>query len=146
MIVLRQTAGGEMSKLDVLITRTFIQLGFLVAAGAMLPALLSLFRLGDIWIWRISSATTAIPVVIFGTTYSGRRRRAAGMRTPATIWFDVLVISGFGLLLGCNALGLFVETGPGPYAAALTGLIFISGWGYLQAVNTLIKHHRTRSQ
>jgi hypothetical protein len=37
VVVLRQTMGGEMSQLDVLITRTFIQVGFLVAAGAMLP-------------------------------------------------------------------------------------------------------------
>jgi hypothetical protein len=42
VIYLRQTVGGEMSKLDVLITRIFIQLGFIVVAGAMLPPLLSL--------------------------------------------------------------------------------------------------------
>ena len=45
VIILRQTMGGEMSKLDILITRIFIQLGFIVAGGAMLPALLQLFAL-----------------------------------------------------------------------------------------------------
>jgi hypothetical protein len=44
VIILRQTLGGEMSKLDILITRIFIQLGFLVAAGALLPALLELLQ------------------------------------------------------------------------------------------------------
>jgi hypothetical protein len=145
VIVLRQAMGGEMSRLDILITRTFVQVGFLVAAGAMLPALLSLFRLGEPSVWRISSAVTALPVVLFAVTYPVRRRAASGLRTPVVIWIDVLVILGFGLLLGCNALGVLVPTGPGPYTAALTGVLFVSGWAYLQALNTLIRHHRARS-
>lgn len=46
-LVLRQVMGGEMSKLDILIARTFIQLGFLLAAGALFPAVFSLFNLGE---------------------------------------------------------------------------------------------------
>lgn len=145
VIVLRQTMGGEMSKLDMLITRTFIQIGFLVAASAMLPALLSLFQLGESSVWRISSAVAALAVVLFAVSYPVRRKAASGVRTPLLIWIDVLVILGSGLLLGCNALGVIVSTGPGPYSAALTGVLFVSGWAYLQAVNTLIKHHRARS-
>ena len=45
VIVLRQTFGGTMSRLEILITRIFIQLGFIVAASAMLPNLLWLFSL-----------------------------------------------------------------------------------------------------
>ena len=145
VVVLRQAMGGEMSSLDVLITRTFIQVGFLVAAGAMFPALLSLFHLGEPSVWRISSALTALPVTLFGATYPMRRKTVSGVRTPLVIWIDALVILGFGLLMGCNALGVLVSTGPGPYAAALTGVLFVSGWAYLQAVNTLIRHHRARS-
>jgi hypothetical protein len=44
VMILRQTFGGEVSRLDTLITRIFIQLGFMVAAGALLPSLLSLFQ------------------------------------------------------------------------------------------------------
>jgi hypothetical protein len=47
VIILRQTIGGKMSRLDVLTARIFIQLGFIVAAGAMVPALLSLFQKVD---------------------------------------------------------------------------------------------------
>jgi hypothetical protein len=88
---------------------------------------------------------TALPVVLFAMTYPARRNAASGVRTPFVIWIDALVILGFGLLLGCNASGLLVPTGPGPYTAALTGVLFMSGWAYLQALNTLIKHHRARS-
>jgi hypothetical protein len=145
VIVLRQTMGGEMSKLDILITRTFIQVGFLVAAGAMVPGLLTQFQLPENSIWRLSSAVTAPPVLLFALTYPARRKAAAGVPTPKLIWIDVLVILGLGLLLGCNAFGVGVATGPGPYTAALTGVLFVSGWAYLQAVNTLIRHHRARS-
>ena len=143
-IVLRQTMGGQMSKLDILITRTFIQLGFLVAAGALLPALLTLFHLQETATWRLASALTAVPVVAFAVTYPVRRKLASGVRTPPMIWIDALAMLGFALLLGCNALGVLVTSGPGPYTAALTGVLFVSGWAYLQAVNTLIRHHRAR--
>jgi hypothetical protein len=145
VIVLRQVMGGEMSKLDILITRTFIQVGFLVAAGAMLPAVLSLFGVRELSVWRVSSAVTAVPVVLFAATYPLRRKAASGTRTPVVIWIDVLIILGFGLLLLCNAVGVRVPTGPGPYTAALTGVLFVSGWAYLQALNTLVRHHRSRS-
>ena len=144
VIVLRQTMGGEMSKLDTLITRTFIQVGFLVAGGALLPALLTLLHLGEMATWRLASAVTAVPVLVFALTYPVRRKAASGVRTPIMIWIDSLVILGCALLLGCNAVGVVVASGPGPYTAALTGVLFVSGWAYLQAVNTLIRHHRAR--
>lgn len=143
-IVLRQTMGGQVSNLDILITRTFIQLGFVVAAGALLPALLTLFHFAEIAAWRLASALTAVPVMAFAVTYPVRRKLASGARTPLAIWIDALAILGFALLLGCNAVGVVVASGPGPYTAALTGVLFVSGWAYLQAVNTLIRHHRAR--
>ena len=145
VIVLRQAMGGEMSKLDILITRTFIQVGFLVAAGAMLPALLSLFHLEESSVWRVSSAVTAPAVMLFAATYPGRRKAASGVRTPLAIWIDALVILSLGALLGCNAIGVWGSSGPGPYTAALTAVLFVSGWAYLQALNTLIRHHLARS-
>jgi len=142
VIVLRQTMGGEMSKLDVLITRTFIQVGFLVAGGALLPALLTLFHLEETATWRLASAMTSVPVLAFAVTYPARRKWASGVRTPPVVWIDALVILGCALLLACNALGAVVASGPGPYTAALTGVLFVSSWAYLQAVNTLVRHHR----
>jgi hypothetical protein len=51
---------------------------------------------------------------------------------------------GFGILLALDALGRVVATGPGPYTLALTGVLFVAAWAYLQTVNTLIRHHRAR--
>jgi hypothetical protein len=143
VIYLRQTAGGEMSKLDVLITRIFIQLGFIVVASAMLPPLLTLFDWPHDRIWRVASLVAAAPSLLFAVTYPARRRAASGARTPALVWLDVLILVLAAVVLILNAAGLVTEPGPGPYAAALTGMLYLGGWSYLQALNTLLTHHRS---
>jgi hypothetical protein len=144
VIILRQTIGGEMSRLDVLTTRIFIQLGFIVAAGAMIPALLSLFQLPSTTLWRASSAAAAVPSFLFAVTYPWRRRKASGVGTPIAIWIDVLILLFAVGVLGCNASGLGFEPSAGPFAGALTAILFLSGWAYLQALNTLLRPHISR--
>jgi hypothetical protein len=141
VIVLRQTFGGELSKLDILIARIFIQLGFMVAASAMLPPLLALFLLPQPLIWRCCSLCTAIPSFLFAVTYPARRRAASGVPTPLAIWIDVVLLVCAALVLMCNSLAIGVTPAPGPFAGALTGILFISGWAYLQALNTLLGQH-----
>ena len=68
VMILRQTIGGEMSRLDVLVTRIFIQLGFIVAAGAMLPPLLMLFSLPPSLTWLASSIAGTVPSFPFAVT------------------------------------------------------------------------------
>jgi hypothetical protein len=145
VIYLRQTVGGEMSKLDVLITRIFIQLGFIVVAGAMLPPLLSLFDWPHDLIWRTASFVAAALSFFFGATYPARRRAASGVRTPAVVWLDVLILLAAAAVLICNAAGFGLKPSPGPYAAALTAILFLGGWSYLQALNTLLAHHKNRA-
>ena len=144
VIILRQTIGGEMSRLDVLVTRIFIQLGFIVAAGAMLPPLLMLFSLPPSLTWRVSSITAAVPSFLFAVTYPGRRHAASGVRTPIVIWIDVLILLVAALVLAWNAVGVGFEPSAGPFAAALTAILFLSGWAYLQALNILLRPHIDR--
>lgn len=142
VIILRQTLGGELSKLDVLIARIFIQLGFMVAAGCMLPPLLLLFHVSDAWAWRISSITIALPTLLFACTYPSRRKAASGLRMPFAVWIDVLAIVFLSLVLLGSGMGIVGVGEPGPFVAALTGILFVAGWAYLQALNTLLRHHR----
>jgi hypothetical protein len=141
VIVLRQTFGGELSKLDILITRIFIQLGFLVAAGAMLPPLLALFSVPQPLIWRLCSLCTAVPSFLFAASYPARRRGASGAGAPLAIWIDVFLLAFAALVLLVNGLAVGFTPAPGPFAGALTGILFISGWAYLQALNTLLGQH-----
>jgi hypothetical protein len=141
VIVLRQTFGGTMSRLEILITRIFIQLGFIVAASALLPNLMSLFSLPHPFIWRVASAVAAAPSLLFAATYPARRRAASGIRTPLAIWLDVFVLVLAAAILISNAIGVGYEPGPGPYAAGLTVILFLSGWAYLQALSLVLRHH-----
>jgi hypothetical protein len=145
VIILRQTLGGEMSKLDILITRIFIQLGFLVAAGALLPALLELLQVPRLPMWRLPSIAIAAPSLLFACTYPARRRAAAGTPTPIAVWVDVIIIVLLSLLLLLNGCGVFEGREPGVFALAVTGILFVAGWAYLQALNTLLRHHRRDS-
>jgi hypothetical protein len=144
VIIIRQTLGGEMSRLEILITRIFIQLGFMVAAGAMLPPLLALFDLPHSLVWRIASLATAIPSFLFAVTYPTRRRAASGVATPLVIWLDILVMLTAVAVLVLNCVGVGIEPGPGPFAASLTVILFLSGWAYLQALRMLLKPHLSR--
>jgi hypothetical protein len=143
-IVLRQTFGGEMSRLDILITRIFIQLGFMVVAGAMLPPLLELFQWEPATIWRTASVVTAIPIFIFAVTYPSRRRAASGMPTPMPIWLDIAILLVAVAALLCNAGGIGFEPSAGPHAAGLSIILLVAGLGYLQALSTLFAHHMKR--
>jgi len=145
VVTLRQIGGGNVSKLDAFLTRTFIQLGFLVAAGALLPPLLALSSLAMPLIWRIASVAVAAPAIFFAVTYPYRRQIASGVRTPTAIWADVLVLFGIGALLAANASGLFFQPEPFLFAGALTLMLCLSGWAYLQALQLLLREHVSRS-
>src|SRR5215469_778367 len=144
VIVFRQTMGGDMSRVEILITRIFIQLGFMVTASAMLPPLLALFDLQHAPIWRIASLTAAIPSFVFAVTYPARRRAASGVATPLLIWLDIAVMLVAVAVLVWNCVGIGITPGPGPFAAALTIILFLSGFAYLQALRMLLRHHLSR--
>jgi hypothetical protein len=140
---LRQTHGGGMSRLDVLITRIFIQLGFLVAAGALLPLLMSLFQWQGSLIWRTSSVVIAIPTALFAASYPRRRHSASGVPTPLPVWIDVGLVMAAGIVLALNATGLLFAPGPAPFALGLTTVLFVAGWAYLQALEMLLRQQQT---
>jgi hypothetical protein len=144
VILLRQAFGGGLSKLEILITRIFIQLGFIVAAGSLLPPLMALFGWPLVVIWRICSLITAVPSFVFAVTYPSRRRAASGVATPIAIWADVMVLTLISIMLFCSAAGFGVDAGPGPYSASLTFILFLSGYAYLQALNLLLRGHLDR--
>jgi hypothetical protein len=141
VIILRQTLGGEMSPLDVLLTKIFIQLGFIVTAGAMVPALLALFTASDGFVSRLSSALVAVPTLLFAWRYPARRRAASGGATPWAVWMDVGVLIALGAVLSANAAGAALVPRPATFAGCLTGILCVSGWAYLQALDSLLRHH-----
>ena len=141
VIVLRQTLGGDLSRLDLLLTKIFVQLGFLVAGAALLPPLLALLQCTEPLVWRISSAIAAIAAALFALSYPTRRRAASGDSTPWIVWVDVGALLIAAALLTANAVALGIASGPGPYAVAITIVLYVSFLAYLQALSTIHQKH-----
>ena len=77
VLTFRQCGGGKLSRFDAFLMRTFIQLGFLVAASALIPPLLSLSSISALQIWQFSSLASAVPAALFAVTYPYRRQIAS---------------------------------------------------------------------
>jgi hypothetical protein len=112
-MLFRQTVGTEITSYDSFFTITFMQTGFMVTAGALLPPLLALYELSSDFVWRWSSAITAIPIFLFVFTFPGRRRKVTSRSASAFVWMLLLLQLISGLYLVFNAIGNPVRTGGG---------------------------------
>jgi hypothetical protein len=142
IMIFRQSAGGALSPLDSWITLVFIQLGFIVTAASLAPPLLALCGMPEHWVWRLCSGATALIVAGFSASYPRRRRTVSGAAAPYFVWVDLVLLTLCIAVLVANAIGAPVRPGPGGFALALTGVLFVAGLGYLQALGTL--HQETR--
>src|SRR3954471_19456362 len=78
LIFFRQTAGGGMSKYDNYFVLTFIQTGFIVTIGAIIPQVVQSFGTVETLAWRIASGLIVIPLILFVATLPRRRREVTG--------------------------------------------------------------------
>jgi hypothetical protein len=142
-ILVRQALGKTMSKFDILLTRNFLQLGFMVAFGSLLAPLLILLRIGDLNAWRIASAVAAVPAFMFALTYPRRRAATVNTAVPKEVWFDVSAVFLAGGILLANAVGWPWAPDAGLYAAGLTIILSISFLAFLHALDFLLEQPKT---
>jgi cytochrome c oxidase subunit IV len=60
VMLVRQTMGGKLSKIDVHLVTTFVSLGFVQAISAVLPPAADLFGLSDRVLWAVASGPAAL--------------------------------------------------------------------------------------
>ena len=142
IMIFRQSAGGAQSPLDSWITLVFIELGFIVTAASLAPPLLALCGVSQDWVWRLCSGATALIVAAFSAGYPRRRRAVSGVAPPYYVWIDLFWLTVCIVVLLANAIGAPLPAGPGGFALGLTGVLFVGGLGYLQALGAL--HQETR--
>jgi len=127
LLVFRQTIGGKMTGYDVYFMLSFMQAGFIVTGGALLPQLLAFFGLPPALLWRAASAVMAVPILLFVATTPWRR--ATSGPVPAYVWLLLLLQFLAALYLLVNALGS--EPRLAPFALALTAILFTTAVAYL---------------
>jgi hypothetical protein len=139
----RQTIGGGYTQLDSWITLIFVQLGFIVTAGALSAPLLLLAGLPAGVVWRLSSGVAGLVIAAFAVSYPARRHAVARRKAPLYVWADLMLLALCIAELFANAAGWPHAPNPGGLALGLTGSLFVAGLGYLHALGAL--HHENRS-
>lgn len=121
-MILRQMLGGQITKWDSFVTRTWIQLGFMTTFGAILPPLLILFGVPAPIAWQISSGVMAVILGSWALTFPRRRQAVNPTRLPLQVVVFSLAMDLAALFLAANAVVVPGELLAGVYAAAVTAI------------------------
>jgi len=139
LFVIRQAAGAKLSLLDRFIVRNVMTYSFMLTGAALLPALLALFGVQETWVWRISGAIFALPMLSLQVSYSARRRKVVGEGAPFPI-LAVFVVLGSAV----TAAMLIYVLVAAQYAAAVyittvTVDFFTVIYGFLNALDIIMQ-------
>jgi hypothetical protein len=132
-MILRQMLGGQITKWDSWVTRTWIQLGFMTTFGSILPPLLILLGAPTPITWRISSGVMAVTLGSWALTFPYRRRAVNPTRLPLEVVIYTLTMDIAALALAANAIVVPGELLAGVYAAAVTAILIGAGMLFLFA-------------
>jgi len=122
-MILRQMLGGQMTKFDSFVARTWVHLGFMITLGSMLPALLALFEVSMPMAWRISSGLMATILGCWALTFRRRRQATNPTRLPIPVVTFLIAMGLIALSLAANAIAVPAERAAGVYAASLMGIL-----------------------
>ena len=142
LIILRQTVGGGLTTYDSTVTRFFMQLGFIVIAGALLPPLLGLCEAPPDAIWRVSSGFTGVVLLIRVIGWPAQRRKALGPPAPALATFYMVAGLFAALLFVGNAIGFPWRPAMRFHAIAETLLLFTTGAAFLLSSKVILEQER----
>lgn len=132
-MILGQMLGGQMSKFDGFVARSWVQLGFMITFGSVLPPLLALFELSPSVVWRTSSGAMAIILGFWALTFPRRRHAAKSTRLPSQVIIFCAAMDLVALALAANAIAVPVERLAGVYAASITAILIGAGMLFLFA-------------
>ena len=132
-MILRQMLGGQITKWDSFVTRTWVELGFMTTFGSILPPLLMLFGAPAAIAWRISSGVTAVILGSWALTFPRRRQAVNPTRLPLQVVMFSLAMDLAALALAANAFVVPSELLAGVYAAAVTAILIAAALLFLFA-------------
>ena len=122
-MILRQILGGQMTKFDTFVARSWVQLGFMVTFGSILPPLLGLFEVSTPVIWRISSGSMSIILGWWALTFPRRRLATKPTRLPVPVIIFSAAMDIVAIALAANTIAVPVERLPGVYVASVTAIL-----------------------
>lgn len=130
-MILRQMLGGQITKFDSFVTRTWVQLGFMTTLGSILPPLLMLFEVPAPIAWRMSSGALAVVLGSWALTFPRRRHAVNPTRLPLQVVLYSLAMDSVALASAANAIVVPGQLLAGVYAAAVTAILIGAGMLFL---------------
>ncbi len=142
-LAVRQTTGKQLSPVDIFLTRNLVALLFTMTAGALLPAILGLYKIPEVGVWKISALAFGLPMLAQLLTYRRRRIKATG-KPPTFVGHVVLIGSGSVSLVAMivYVFGNF-EYIAAAYITALIANFFILAFTFVQAIGIILSESTT---
>ena len=132
-MIFRQLLGGQMTKWDSFVSRTWVELGFMTTFGSILPPLLIIFGAPEPIAWRISSGVMAVILGSWALTFPRRRHAVNSTPLPLQVVIFTLAMDIASLALAANAIVVPGELLAAIYAAAVTAILIGAGLLFLFA-------------
>jgi hypothetical protein len=142
LIILRQTVGAGLTPYDSTVTRFFMELGFIVILGALLPPLLSICEAPPDLIWRLSSGITGATLLLRVVTWPAQRLRALGRQPPALAALYMVAGIFAALLMIENAIGFPWHPAMRVHAVSVTLSLFTTGAAFLLSSKVVLEQGR----
>ena len=142
LIILRQTLGAGLSTYDSTVTRFFMELGFIVIAGALLPPLLAICEAPPDVIWRVSSGLTGAILLTRILTWPAQRRKVLARQPPALAALYMSVGIFTALLMIGNAIGIPWHPAMRFHAIGVTLMLFTTGAAFLLSSKVVLEQGR----
>lgn len=99
VIVFRQSIGGDLTRLQILVARTLIEVGLAIALFSLMPIVLYNFEIVGPDLWRTCNVFLGCFLVSYYSVYAIRRLRATGTDDPPPGITYFFVVGG-SLLVG----------------------------------------------
>ena len=121
--IFREAIRPSLSRVEIVLIRSFIRVGLVATIFSLLPLLLNLLGILPSVVWRASSAALAVLHLVGGIQFNRSRADLVPLSTPA-VYYTLFVVS-VGVIAGLvvNAIGISVEPGPGLYALGVTWVL-----------------------
>lgn len=137
VMLVRQTMGGKLSNFDVYLITAYVSLGFVLAAGAILPPLIALFEPPPALLWAIASGLAAILLGAVMVNIVARRRKASPEPMSRGVIISYSVHGLDVLLLIANAVVPALQDAR-LFAAALTLSLVSLMWAFVRRIESLL--------
>jgi len=138
VVPLRGALGGKLAERHLRFVRLYIEGGLVVTALGLVPTLLNLLHVPEPVIWRVSSALAALIFTLVLVTQFRRRKMVEGHFPPWVVTIFVISIVAV-LALWLNVAGVPFRPGIGPYAAALTWTLVVSGFIFVRSIEIFLR-------